>query len=134
MNSPYFDTRTRNCNPFENDMNCCTPWNKCGYGKGDCDYDSDCQGNLVCGNRNCGEQYGHMDCCTYAITKSSTTTTMTTTMTPTDTTMTMTTTAIKNQHPFKNSTAKEKSTLFSIKTLTAFVNVVRKTLKSSFFF
>ena len=95
---------------------------------------SDCQGNLVCGNRNCGEQYGHMDCCTYAITTSSTTTTMTTTMTPTDTTMTMTTTAIKNQHPFKNSTAKEKSTLFSIKTLTALVNVVSKTLKSSFFF
>ena len=37
---------TQNCHPFENDMDCCTPWNKCGYGIGDCDYDTWCGAHI----------------------------------------------------------------------------------------
>ena len=32
---------------------CCTDDNKCSENQGDCDYDSDCAGDLVCGTNNC---------------------------------------------------------------------------------
>ena len=32
---------------------CCTGSKPCGEGEGDCDYDSECAGNLVCGLDNC---------------------------------------------------------------------------------
>ena len=36
------------------DNGCCDRGGyKCGYGEGDCDYDSDCSGSLACGNNNC---------------------------------------------------------------------------------
>jgi hypothetical protein len=35
----------------------CEDTNSCGPGQGDCDYDSECTGNLVCGSNNCGGSY-----------------------------------------------------------------------------
>ena len=34
------------------------PKHRCGYGEGDCDYDSDCVDGLVCGNANCHNGWG----------------------------------------------------------------------------
>jgi len=55
------------CNGMEGTGNCCTGENPCDLGGGDCDSDTDCSGNLVCGYNNCrdfhanaGETY---DCC-----------------------------------------------------------------------
>jgi len=33
---------------------CCTVWNKCGDGEGDCDWDVECKRGLRCGSNNCG--------------------------------------------------------------------------------
>merc|ERR1712126_627202 len=33
---------------------CCTYYNKCEAGQGDCDTDNDCKDGLKCGNDNCG--------------------------------------------------------------------------------
>ena len=46
---------------------CCSPETPCMLGEGDCENDSDCNGNLVCGNNNC-KQFGSIfhekdDCC-----------------------------------------------------------------------
>jgi len=41
---------------------CCTDDNPCGKGDGDCDYDSHCARDLVCGNSNCKFSGGD-DCC-----------------------------------------------------------------------
>ena len=49
------------CNPAKIDWHCCTPSSPCGQGKGDCDNDDDCAGDLVCGKDNCGR--GALDCC-----------------------------------------------------------------------
>jgi hypothetical protein len=35
----------------------CRSTNTCGAGQGDCNYDSDCLGSLVCGSSNCGGSY-----------------------------------------------------------------------------
>ena len=35
------------------DWNCCSSTNPCDIGGGDCDRDSDCLGDLTCGNDNC---------------------------------------------------------------------------------
>ena len=44
------------------DSGCCTEDNPCGVGDGDCDNDSDCAGELTCGNSNC--PWGdNDDCC-----------------------------------------------------------------------
>ena len=60
----------KECNPAKNDWHCCTASNPCGPGKGDCDNDDDCAGDLVCGDHNCGDFEGdfffahpNMDCC-----------------------------------------------------------------------
>ena len=49
---------------------CCSEEFPCGYGQGDCDMDSECEGSLKCGNDNCvGSSnvdivFGsHFDCC-----------------------------------------------------------------------
>ena len=40
---------------------CCTAGNPCKEGDGDCDNDTECMGDLVCGVDNC--KWGHGDCC-----------------------------------------------------------------------
>ena len=52
------------CNPTNNDYQCCTTTNPCVFGEGDCDSDDECDGNLVCGTDNCGAGNSNMDCCT----------------------------------------------------------------------
>ena len=46
---------------------CCSESNTCEIGEGDCDKDSECTGNLVCGTDNCKSIFGHgsktQDCC-----------------------------------------------------------------------
>ena len=46
---------------------CCTTGSPCDVGGGDCDKDSHCSGNLVCGNNNCRKWGKHWkrsaDCC-----------------------------------------------------------------------
>ncbi len=36
------------------DNECCSSSNQCSMGEGDCDSNSECAGELVCGNDNCG--------------------------------------------------------------------------------
>ena len=48
------------CNGVNN--GCCTKDNPCGKGDGDCDNDSECAGDLVCGRNNC-KWGGYDDCC-----------------------------------------------------------------------
>ena len=55
------------CSPTKTSDNCCSTGNyKCKEGQGDCDSDSDCEGDLVCGTNNC-QKYGFLnadyDCC-----------------------------------------------------------------------
>lgn len=46
------------------DNGCCTPEKPCDMGEGDCDNDSHCSGNLVCGHDNC--PWGDKDDCCMA--------------------------------------------------------------------
>ena len=46
---------------------CCDANHPCKEGQGDCDHDSECLGNLVCGNGNCDKSKfpsNDTDCCT----------------------------------------------------------------------
>ena len=45
---------------------CCTVEYPCSFGQGDCDYDSECIGELICGKNNCGVEFpwNDADCCT----------------------------------------------------------------------
>ena len=55
---------------------CCSSSNQCSIGEGDCDDDSECSGNLVCGTDNCDSnfqngtneqgEFHQQDCCTQA--------------------------------------------------------------------
>ena len=49
------------------DWACCTSTNPCTVGQGDCDFDSDCQGSLVCGHNTSTDcpsgAPGSFDCC-----------------------------------------------------------------------
>ena len=62
------DAPTPGCNASKNDKNCCKSSNPCSIGEGDCDKDSHCAGNLVCGKNNC-KQFDNawsdasFDCC-----------------------------------------------------------------------
>ena len=56
------------CDATTNDWNCCTSSNPCAVGEGDCDTDSDCDANLVCGTDNCKSfdsawSSSSFDCC-----------------------------------------------------------------------
>ena len=44
---------------------CCTSGKPCGLAQGDCDRDSECKGDLVCGKNNCGSAFSwrFADCC-----------------------------------------------------------------------
>ena len=52
-----------NCDPALNGGSCCTPAAPCGLWLGDCDRDTDCAGDLVCGTDNCPAGSSTMDCC-----------------------------------------------------------------------
>lgn len=63
-----FDCCTAECEAKDNDWGCCSSSNPCSIGQGDCDYDSDCAGNLVCGTDNCRDftsawSHSAFDCC-----------------------------------------------------------------------
>ena len=56
------------CDATISDWNCCLLSNNCGVGEGDCDSDSECNGNLICGTDNCqsfdsGWLDSGFDCC-----------------------------------------------------------------------
>ena len=64
----FFEIFTSGCDASENDGSCCTSSNPCGIGQGDCDSNSDCAGNLVCGSNNCKNfdsawSSSYYDCC-----------------------------------------------------------------------
>merc|ERR1712141_260612 len=46
---------------------CCNSGNLCDVDEGDCDEDSDCDGDLICGTNNCESPFpSSHDCCTRA--------------------------------------------------------------------
>ena len=49
----------------EQTQHCCTSGSPCKSNEGDCDSDSECEGNLVCGKNNCGTAFTWKwaDCC-----------------------------------------------------------------------
>ena len=59
---------TSDCTASKDDGNCCTSSNPCALGQGDCDSDSQCAGDLVCGTDNCinfdSTWPSTSDCCT----------------------------------------------------------------------
>ena len=45
-------------------LSCCSSLNPCGVAEGDCDYDDDCLGHLLCGTDNCLSPFSSTaDCC-----------------------------------------------------------------------
>ena len=61
-------TTILSCDASNSDYGCCTSSNPCGLGEGDCDSDSECNGDLICGLDNCqsldsGWAYSDIDCC-----------------------------------------------------------------------
>ena len=55
------------CDAATADSDCCTSSNKCSLGEGNCDSDSDCEGDLVCGTNNCRNfdtTWSGGNCCT----------------------------------------------------------------------
>ena len=68
--TPPFIESTSKCDgqlPIHNATECCSTSNTCVIGEGDCDKDSECTGDLVCGTDNCLSIFGHgskkQDCC-----------------------------------------------------------------------
>ena len=49
----HLQLSTGRCDPGRDDASCCTDAAQCSEGEGDCDYDSECAGDLVCGTNNC---------------------------------------------------------------------------------
>ena len=51
--------------PLSHYTECCSVDQPCGLGQGDCDMDSECHGDLVCGRDNCGVKFNSTsaDCC-----------------------------------------------------------------------
>ena len=58
-----FISELMKCNPAKNVGSCCATSGPCGLGEGGCDNDSDCTGDLVCGENNCLAGNLEMDCC-----------------------------------------------------------------------
>ena len=63
----YMIPAVAKCDPGRGDASCCTKSNQCKEGEGDCDADSQCTGNLVCGKDNCKKwnpaAHALFDCC-----------------------------------------------------------------------
>ena len=54
------------CNAIDKDnvYSCCTLTKQCGINQGDCDTNSECSGNLICGKDNCPSAFpSDADCC-----------------------------------------------------------------------
>ena len=52
------------CDGEGNYWSCCSSSNPCGVAEGDCDYDDDCLGHLLCGTDNCLSPFSSTaDCC-----------------------------------------------------------------------
>ena len=55
------------CTAADWSYSCCTTSNPCSLGKGDCNSDSECGGDLICGKNNCLREFGFgdsgLDCC-----------------------------------------------------------------------
>ena len=53
------------CRGSNANKSCCTSSSPCKEDEGDCDYDSHCEGGLVCGNDNCPSGFpdSSYDCC-----------------------------------------------------------------------
>ena len=67
----YFHfTISAKCEPAKGDASCCTYSVPCNEGEGDCDADSQCTGDLVCGVDNCQmwnpNALYYFDCCKLA--------------------------------------------------------------------
>ena len=59
-------TTTTTYNPILGDEDYCTTENPCGIDQGDCDFNNECQTNLLCGPKNCPTSLGfdlEVDCC-----------------------------------------------------------------------
>ena len=60
----------QDCHGETGQGSCCTPGQPCWLWAGDCDSDSDCVGDLVCGTDNCHQMYPGVpstsDCCVAA--------------------------------------------------------------------
>ena len=66
LNQPIsFDTLGKtHCDGTPYMSNCCSVEAPCAINEGDCDSDSDCQGNLRCGSDNCPAPFPYFaDCC-----------------------------------------------------------------------
>ena len=52
------------CNGVKYDRECCSAAAPCAINEGDCDSDSECQGDLTCGSNNCPAPFpSDADCC-----------------------------------------------------------------------
>ena len=49
----FYTSFISDCDASKDDSGCCTDTLPCSMGQGDCDADSECFGNLVCGTDNC---------------------------------------------------------------------------------
>ena len=68
VSSVWCTCNVTTCNATNSDYDCCTSSNPCGLNEGDCDNDSECNGNLICGTDNCqsldsGWAASDFDCC-----------------------------------------------------------------------
>ena len=53
------------CNGIQGNIySCCSSSNQCDQNQGDCDSDSECSGDLICGTDNCQSPFpSDADCC-----------------------------------------------------------------------
>ena len=53
------------CNAIDDNVyTCCSASNQCDRNQGDCDSDSECSGDLICGSNNCKSPFPiDADCC-----------------------------------------------------------------------
>ena len=65
LNQPFsFNALGKNCDGVNYDRSCCSDAAPCAINEGDCDENSDCQGNLICGKDNCQPPFPlSADCC-----------------------------------------------------------------------
>ena len=66
----YDTTGNPKCDPktmTRYDRECCSVDHPCGFGQGDCDKDSECSDDLVCGKDNCDMAFNNTraDCCVF---------------------------------------------------------------------